>query len=1157
MRKKIYPYNHKEIKKNQSRNHRRNLTKAICAVTLSATVLTSIPCTGSLTAYADNTQITAEALGASVTIPTENVITYDLFDPSLISHKKGEDYHGNAYDFHIIDINITQDGTYVIKGSNEINGAYVDTHISVAEGVTADIIFDGATIKNDDKYCPYVRGCGSYTWDRVETLFPVLDIAGTANIYVKSDSSLEAEVEDVQDNVLAEVTGTMVMKGSEDDAVLKLSAGERGAAVSTGRACKRRGTFIMEGGNLDAVGMVGGVDYYTCLSEVRVTGGNLTCSSGNTSNLYADNINISGGSINGSISRENGNESGMYAVHSMYITGGKMSFVRTGEVGGVVLNGGRDIYLAGGTYEIQGLYPSNSRCRDFAGRMAGLYTLEGLPENAVVTAINGQEVKDVVTTAEGTLCTYLAAMQNALIEIGDETYCYQYDSSNNTLTKSTDLAVHQVKVLSDGENGEVLRTMRVADGTTVGGMISDAQYIYSYETEDGTEVSSTTSVTEDMTLVLKKIERIYEVKITEGNDQSILPMKHTDRLPEGYLYADISNYKIYSAEDPINSDLSLKRLPVKEIEGKKWISIQSKENLDTFSTFLTIDPYLNVRLDADLDYTGDTSFAQYSKKMLPYDFYGIFDGNGHSILNLQYGAEAFTDHLYGTVRNLQFKNMTSGYKNNTPYGSGLICAMNYGTIENCLIEDATIKTTALNEGEKAAGKGIIAGNNFGTIRNCLTVDAVFEGDGEQNPIAKNKGGTIENTYYTSAEATEDGGRTAEQFASGEICYLLNEGRSDEMLNWYQNIGTAEDENADAVPVFDQTHKTVYSGYAGCKMSYTNDKDAVTAEPVHDVTYQAKDDQITAVCVQDATHTAGVSVTAENADYDGKAHEAEILYSEDWESLGLKKDLTLTYERNGQETEDLTTEGEITALLTVGDATAKTTYTITKKPEPSPGDDKDDNKDPDSKDDNKDQQGSESGNGGQSGSDSSNGGQNSGNNGQNSQDGQNSGNNGQSSQNGQTSGNNGQSSQDGQNNNNNAQTDQNTEKIKKGTKFTDKKGNLYAVTSVKKKELTFVKPKKGTKGSLTIPASISVKGVKYKVTSISANACKGNKKLTKVIIGVNIKKIGKRAFYGCTKLKNVTIKTTKLTKKSIGKDAFAKIGKSAKIKASKKISRLFK
>ena len=73
MRKKIYPYNHKEMKKNQSRNHRRNLTKAICAVTLSATVLTSIPCTGSLTAYADNTQITAEALGASVTIPTENV----------------------------------------------------------------------------------------------------------------------------------------------------------------------------------------------------------------------------------------------------------------------------------------------------------------------------------------------------------------------------------------------------------------------------------------------------------------------------------------------------------------------------------------------------------------------------------------------------------------------------------------------------------------------------------------------------------------------------------------------------------------------------------------------------------------------------------------------------------------------------------------------------------------------------------------------------------------------------------------------------------------------------------------------------------------------------------------------------------------------------
>ena len=41
-----------------------------------------------------------------------------------------------------------------------------------------------------------------------------------------------------------------------------------------------------------------------------------------------------------------------------------------------------------------------------------------------------------------------------------------------------------MKVLSDGENGEVLRTMRVADGTTVGGMISDGQYTYSYETEE-------------------------------------------------------------------------------------------------------------------------------------------------------------------------------------------------------------------------------------------------------------------------------------------------------------------------------------------------------------------------------------------------------------------------------------------------------------------------------------------------------------------------------------------------------------------------------------------------------------------------------------------------------------------------------------------------
>ncbi|MCM1158959.1 MAG: leucine-rich repeat domain-containing protein, partial [Clostridium sp.] len=46
--------------------------------------------------------------------------------------------------------------------------------------------------------------------------------------------------------------------------------------------------------------------------------------------------------------------------------------------------------------------------------------------------------------------------------------------------------------------------------------------------------------------------------------------------------------------------------------------------------------------------------------------------------------------------------------------------------------------------------------------------------------------------------------------------------------------------------------------------------------------------------------------------------------------------------------------------------------------------------------------------------------------------------------------------------------------------------------------------------------------KYKVTSVSANAFRDNKKIKTVTIGNNVKEIGKNAFRGCKNLKKVTI-----------------------------------
>ena len=129
----------------------------------------------------------------------------------------------------------------------------------------------------------------------------------------------------------------------------------------------------------------------------------------------------------------------------------------------------------------------------------------------------------------------------------------------------------------------------------------------------------------------------------------------------------------------------------------------------------------------------------------------------------------------------------------------------------------------------------------------------------------------------------------------------------------------------------------------------------------------------------------------------------------------------------------------------------------------------------------------------------------------------------------------------------------TEYLKKGRKFTGADNNQYKVTCADGKTFTvvYLKPKKGVKGTVNIPDSITVNHVTYKVTEIAANAFKKNKKIRKVVIPSSIEKIGKQAFYGCKNLKNITFKTTKLTKKRVGSKAFSGIHAKAAIKVPKK------
>ena len=113
-------------------------------------------------------------------------------------------------------------------------------------------------------------------------------------------------------------------------------------------------------------------------------------------------------------------------------------------------------------------------------------------------------------------------------------------------------------------------------------------------------------------------------------------------------------------------------------------------------------------------------------------------------------------------------------------------------------------------------------------------------------------------------------------------------------------------------------------------------------------------------------------------------------------------------------------------------------------------------------------------------------------------------------------------------------------VKNGLKFKLAKGNG-------KKKTAVVTGLKKNKASVSIPDTIVYDKKTFLVTEIAAGAFQGNKKLTSVTIGSNVKKIKKNAFKNCSNLKKVTVKSKQV---SIGKNVFQGISKKAVVKGVK-------
>ena len=1150
--------------------------KGICIAALSATVLTSIPFVSYTDAYAKG-QTTLEEMKA-LSIPTEDAITYDLSDASLITDKTIMDYFGRETTVKVIEINITENGNYIIKGSNEINGALIDTHIVVAEGVEANIIFEGATIENDDRYGDDVGGCGSVSYS---PLFPVMDIEGKANLYVQEDSSLTSAA--ATNNPVICVTGEMTLQEGVGSLKLAVGSGEGVCSqeqVISGYKKEKWGNVTIEGGKLDFTGRIYNVDQFT------MTGGTITSKVDEDQVIMAKDINISGGVWEHTQGASMSSEI-IGAYDSITISGGSLNLLRGEEESGdCPAFGAGKVRIIGGTIQRDESIYIFDALDAYANKLYST-TLENLPVNAKVEAINGVPVADLTTTSEGKLENIPLPARCNIIKLENDRnlYPYKYVAVTESMEPYTETKVHNVTLKYTDENNSVTeKTIKLADSFTIQGQYFDGVDFYECLDKEGKEVTDANPIIiceSNTEVTLKKKTAVITVdgKKIEGNV-----------VPEGSIYGILPDGReewtdctaLAYPGDVMKEDTRLVTIPSQKREGKWFVELRSTDEVYWVQNQIRNNSSLNVVLVNDLDFKNEDAESLFPEYFSFY--YGIFDGDGHVIKNMECtDLYVLPERNYGVIKNVHFNNIRiqQPYSNETR--SGIICGNNYGTIENCSVESSVIEMTDEYTGpddtkELIGGLnvyGALTGANFGTIRGSFASGVTFSGDGVSYPIAQDfSQSKLENVYYQAEVESGEIAKTAAQFASGEVCSLLNRGVTDGSQIWYQNIDN--DAEKDTIPVPDRSHGTVYSGYQGCIKTYSNTE--LSDTPSHELDYTVEDNVLTGVCKADPSHTVTMTLTAEDAEYDGKEHKAVLnkAYSDVWE--GTKVAAEIVYTRDGKPTTDLTSAGTIKASVTMGDAVIEVTYTIkeaptpaatkqpaaptatpvvTKKPttptakpttapttkptavptvkptavptvkptavptvkptvKPTAVPTTKPTEAPADKPDSK-----------------------------------------------PTSApvvteKPGSAASPSQ-----APTVIAPSETKapaatkapeaKGTKIKSKKGDTYKVVNTSGKtaevELTKSAAKKKAK-TVVIPKTVKVDGVNYKVTSIAKKAFAGNKNLKTVVIGAEIEKIGAKAFYNCRNLKVITIKSTGLTAKTVGAKAFAKIHKKAVVKVPK-------
>ena len=224
-------------------------------------------------------------------------------------------------------------------------------------------------------------------------------------------------------------------------------------------------------------------------------------------------------------------------------------------------------------------------------------------------------------------------------------------------------------------------------------------------------------------------------------------------------------------------------------------------------------------------------------------FYRTFDGNNHTISGLYYDNSDSTGKmigLFGYINGGTVKNVgvIDSYINGYEFIGGISGYMLKGTITNCYFKGTAIANAYI---------GGICGLNSDTISNCYSMASLQGGEYTGGIAGRVYEKDNVNCYYLSNTDDGQGGKTAAQFASGEVAYLLGD-------PWGQTIGT----DTSPVPGGKKVYQTT-----GC-VTYNND--GKIGEKVHNYVANDQETHKCADCGAEEAHAFTAKLISDEALY---------------------------------------------------------------------------------------------------------------------------------------------------------------------------------------------------------------------------------------------------------------------------------------------------